>query len=274
MRKIDFLPESYRESRRRRAGRIRRVWLAGLVLAVLASWFGVEEVRLRGVRRQLGYLAEQNRTVTAGLEHIARLQAEQAALMDRHRLLQELRSPVSSVETLFRIAKLLPEDVALKQMQMTCQPASGPGAKAGSEAASAATGTAAEGKAGQALQAVPRVSLSGVAASQLDIAVLVGQLSGCREFTNVRLDFSKAAEVGGRRAQEFRVTFEAVAEAKANASEPTLAGGLACLQTTQVRHRQRLESSAPEGVISGNLPYGPRNDTRGGDDNEPRSVKR
>jgi len=222
VRKIDFLPESYRESRRRRAVRVHRLWLAGLVLTVLACWFGVEEYRLRGVRSQLAYLAQQNKTATAGLEHIARLQAERAALLDRHRLLQELQSPVSSAETVFQIARLLPENVALKQLQVMCQPASGPGVKAGGEAATAATGRAAEGKAGQAAQAVPvsvpRVSLSGVAVSQVDIGVLVGQLSGCREFANVRLDYSKAAEVEGRRAQEFRVTFDVVAAAASQGS--------------------------------------------------------
>jgi hypothetical protein len=210
MRAIDFLPESYRESRRRRAVRARCVWLAGLVLAVLACWFGVEEVRLRGVRSQLAYLAEQHKTTLAGLEHIALLQAEQAVLLDRHWLVQELQSPVSSVETMFRIARLLPENVALKQLQVAYQPASSPVPKVGVEAA------AAEGKAMQAVPAaVPHVTLSGVAASQVDIAVLVGQLSGCREFGNVRLDYSKAADFDGRRAQEFRVTFDVTATAPA-----------------------------------------------------------
>jgi hypothetical protein len=241
MRKIDFLPESYRESCRRRAARARRAWLAGLVLAVLASWFAVEEWRLREVRSQLEYLARQNKTAMAGLEHIANLQTEQAALLDRHRLLQELQSPVSSVETMFRIARLLPENMALKQMQMTCQPASAPGVKAGGEAAAAT----AEGRAGQAAQAgprgAPRISLWGVAASQVDVGVLVGQLSGCREFANVRLDYSKAADVEGRRAQEFRVTFDVAAtavkteDAKVDAGERALREGVACLHATRAR---------------------------------------
>jgi hypothetical protein len=74
----------------------------------------------------------------------------------------------------------------------------------------AATGAAGDSKAVQAVPAaVPHVTLSGMAASQVDIAVLVGQLSGCREFANVRLDYSKATDFDGRRAQEFRVTFDA-----------------------------------------------------------------
>jgi Tfp pilus assembly protein PilN len=231
MRKIDFLPESYRESRQRHAVRVRRAWLAGLVLAGLASWFGVEELRLRGVRSQLEYLAGQNKTAMAGLEHIARLQAEQAGLLDRHRLLQELQSPVSSAATVFQIARLLPENVAVGHLQITCRPASAPVVKAGSEVATA--------EAQAVPPAVPLVSLSGVAASQVDIAVLLGQLSGCREFANVRLDYSKAAEVKGHLAQEFRVTFEVVvadakaAQANVDALERTFSQGVARLQTRQ-----------------------------------------
>ena len=208
MRKIDFLPESYRESCRRHAVRTHRAWLAGLVLAVLASWFAVEELRLRGVRGQLEYLAGQNKTAMAGLEHIATLQAEQAVLLDRHKLLQELQSPVSSAGTVFQIARLLPENVAIGQLRITCRPASAAVVKASGEAATA--------EAQAVPPAVPSVSLSGVAVSQMDIAVLVGQLSGCREFANVRLDYSKAAEVKGHRAQEFRVTFDVVTAAAAS----------------------------------------------------------
>lgn len=218
MRKIDFLPESYRETRRRHALRIRRIWLAGFVLAGLACWFGVEEVRLRAVRRQLAYLEQQHQISMAGLEHIATLQAEQALLLDRHRLVQELQSPVSTVETMFQIARLLPDNVALKQLQVNCQPMHQP-ARTGSEATVAATAAMAGAAGEKPTQAVPasmpRVTLTGLAASQVDIAVLVGQLSGCREFANVRLDYSKATDLAGRRAQEFRVTFDVTATPKA-----------------------------------------------------------
>lgn len=206
MRNIDFLPDAFRQACRRRTSRIRRLWLGGMVLCVLIGWLGVDELRLRRARQYVDYLAVQNETVQAGLQHLARLQAEQMALLDKHRLLQELQPPASSVATVFRIAQLLPEHVALKQLQMTCRPAPVvelPAAKAPGP------------KTAEPRPVLPRVALWGIALSQVDIAVLVGQLSGCREFANVRLDYSKAADLESRRVQEFRVTFDVLTQAAA-----------------------------------------------------------
>lgn len=207
MKNIDFLPEAYRRARRCHGNRMRRIWLAGTCLALLACWFILDEFRLHSARAYQQYLARENQTVQAGLAHIAKLQAEQLVLMDKYRLLQDLRSPVSNVNTILRIAEMLPQDVALKNLQMTCRPATEPRGKAASEASA---------KSPQGQPAVPRVSLSGVAPSQVDIAILVGQLSGCREFANVRLDYCRAAELESRRVQEFRVTFEIPGKAAAS----------------------------------------------------------
>ncbi len=212
MRNVDFLPDAYRQARRHRRLRLRRLGLGAACLFLLASWLAADELRIRSARSQLEYREGQNRTVQAGLDQIARLQVEQSALLDRHRLLQNLQPPVSSVQTVFRVAQLLPEHVALRQMQMTCGPAALPDAK-----------PAAAGKTQvqPASPPPPRVTLSGIALSEVDIAVLVGQLSSCREFANVRLDYCKAAEVESRHVQEFRVSFDMPGQAAAS----QLAGG-------------------------------------------------
>jgi hypothetical protein len=212
MRNVDFLPDAYRQARRRRRLRLRRMGLGAACLCLLGSWLAADELRIRSARRQLACRTDQNRTVQAGLDQIARLQAEQAALLDRYRLLQDLQPPLSSVQTVFRIAQLLPQQVALRQMQMTCGTATPPGGGAAS---------AVKTQAQPASPTLPRVSLSGIALSEVDIAVLVGQLSSCREFANVRLDYCKAAELESRHVQEFRVSFDMPGQAAAS----QLAGG-------------------------------------------------
>lgn len=199
---IDFLPQVYREARQRRRLRMRRLSLAAVGVCVLAAWFGADELRLHRTRGQLDCLVRQSETVQAGLEHMAKLQAEQTQLLDRYRLIQELQSPASCVTTLQRIAELLPEHVVLRQLQLTCgasgnlHPEMGPVLKREPESSGAV-----------------RMVLTGLAPSQVDIAVLVGRLSGCREFANVRLDYSKAAELELHQVHEFRVTFDVVTSA-------------------------------------------------------------
>ncbi len=204
MRNVDFLPETYRQERRRYRQRLRQLSLAAAGLCLLAFWLGVDEVRVRRARGHVEYLQRQNDIVQAGLDQMAKLQSEQTVLLDKYRLLNELQSPISSVESLLRIARLLPDHVAVRRVQIVCGTAAGSAGMDGTKAVAAVTG----GERQAAAPAGPRVALCGIAMSQVDIAVLVGQLSGCREFANVRLDYSKAAEVASRQVQEFRVTFD------------------------------------------------------------------
>lgn len=206
MRNVDFLPDAYRQARRHRRMRLQRMGLGAACLGLLALWWAVDELRIRSLRRQLECRMDQHRTVQAGLDQITKLQVEQAAWLDKHRLVQDLQPPISSVQTVFRVAQLLPQHVALRHMQMTC----GTAAPAGGGAA-----LAAKDQARPTSPILPRVVLSGIALSEVDIAVLVGQLSSCREFANVRLDYCKAAEVESRPVQEFRVSFDMPGQAAA-----------------------------------------------------------
>lgn len=197
MRNIDFLPESFRQTRHRRRMRCRRLWLATAGLCVLASWFAIDEVRVRRARAEHNYLVRQNDLVQASLAHLAALQGEQTALLDRYDLIQDLQPPVSCVGTLFRVAELLPENVSLRQLQMTC-----------GTAANATPDSAAPAGAAPAAPKPVRVVFTGLAASQIDIAVLVGQFSSCRDFAHVRLEYSQAVATEAGQIHEFRVTFD------------------------------------------------------------------
>lgn len=211
MKNIDFLPLSYHEARQRRRLRLRRLWLAVVGVCVLAGWLGTDELRVHRARRQLESLLVQNDTVQAGLEQIAQLQAEQAALLDRYRLVEALESPVSCVTTLQRIAELLPQDVVLRQLQLTC------GTAANLPGTQVAPAPATPQDHPDTIQLI----LSGIAPSQVDIAILVGRLSGCRDFANVRLEYSKASTVESRQVHEFRVTVDVVKPAHPVAATTT-----------------------------------------------------
>jgi Tfp pilus assembly protein PilN len=203
MRNIDFLPQAYREARRRHQLRIRRLCLGLATVCLLAVWFGVDEMRLRRTREQLEYLVRQNDTVQAGLQHMAKLQAEQISLLDRCRLIQDMESPISCVTTLQRVAELLPEHVVLRQLQLR------------NDTAGAVVSEAAQTARTKGPETGPlRMVVTGLAPSQVDIAVLVGRLSGCRGFANVRLEYTKGAELGLHQVQEFRVTFDVLAVAE------------------------------------------------------------
>jgi len=193
MKNIDFLPQDYKDARNRHRERIMRLWLVGAAVCALAVLFVVGHVQLRQARNDLSYLASQNQLLQRGLDLISQLTREQQQLSRKYKMLQALAPQVSCSENLTDLARLMPPGVTLKQYQLKCE--------------SPAGRTNSDQQSGSGSPQRYVVTVVGLAPSEMDVAVLVAQLSAFQRFRDVRLEYCKASPVHGRRAHGFKATF-------------------------------------------------------------------
>ena len=216
MKDIDFLPQWYRQARRSHDSRISRLWLAMIGLCALAVWFGVGKLQTGQAQAQLAYLTDQNQMVQEGLDLIGQLEEEQAELQERYKLAQELAPTLSSVEILSKLADLIPPQIALKKLEVVSklsEPSAARSDKLTALAAKISAGTPSGPTPPQPRTVEMEVSVIGLAPSETDVAILVGQLAGCRDFRQVRLEYCKAATIEQCQGYSFKasLTVEAAA---------------------------------------------------------------
>ena len=208
MKDINFLPQEYREARRRHDSRVSRLWLAMIGLCALGIWFGVGKLQLRERQARLARLEQQNRMVQTGLDVMEQLKGKHAKLLERYKLAQQLTPRLSCVQTLGRLAELIPPQVVVEKLNVVSKKGqSRP--EAGNKLAQLAERISAENSLEKA--SLPEIrelhlSIIGLAPSEMDVAVLVGRLSSYQDFRNVRLEYCKSSTIEKRRACTFEVT--------------------------------------------------------------------
>ena len=208
MKDIDFLPLQYRQARRRHDSRIVRGWLAVIALCAMGVWFGVGRFQLREAKARLIHLDVQNRTVQTGLDLIDKLEGEQTTLLERYGLAQQLTPTLSCVQTLAKLAELIPPQVALERLSIVSrkdQNRPRPGGKLGELAERISA------DAWQPGITELQLSIVGLAPSEMDVVLLVGRLSSCQSFAEVRLEYCKSDTVNKHRAWVFKVNLLAKA---------------------------------------------------------------
>ena len=208
MRNIDFLPEWYRADRRRRDSRLTRMWLGIIGLAALFVWFAAGRSGVNEAEEQLAHLRGQNLTVQAGLGIIDQLRGEQTLLLEKHKLARQLTPRISCVETLVRLAELIPPRVAVQHLELKNRQEKSLKAKSlASVAARSSQSKADSGSQEQSENQELHVSLVGLAPSEMDVAVLVGQLSGRHEFYGVSLEYCNAMRIEDHEGCTFKLSF-------------------------------------------------------------------
>ena len=208
MKDINFLPQEYREARRRHDSRVSRAWLAMIGLCALGIWFGAGTFQLREAQAQLAHLEQQNRMVQTGLEVMDQLKGEHDKLLERYRLAQQLTPRPSCVQTLNKLAELIPPQVIVEKLDVVSKKGqSRPGRS--NKLAQLADRISAENPLEKASQPEIRelhLSIIGLALSEMDVAILIGRLSSCQDFRNVQLEYCRSGTVEKYQASTFKVT--------------------------------------------------------------------
>ncbi len=208
MKDINFLPQEYREARRRHDLRVSRMWLATIGLCALGIWFGVGKLQLREAQARLTHLKDQNKMVQTGLDVMEQLKGQHAKLLERYKLAQQLTPRLSWVQTLSKLAELIPPQVVVEKLDVVSKKGqSRP--EAGNKLAQLADRISAENPLEKASQPEIRelhLSIIGLAPSEMDVAVLVGQLSSYQDFRNVQLEYCRSSTTEKHQASTFKIT--------------------------------------------------------------------
>jgi Tfp pilus assembly protein PilN len=200
---IDFLPPSYRADQARRRRLVGEVALVIVCVAAMVAWYFHSS-------RQIGELADyaqklqaESLAVRKQAGELTRLQGEQTTLSRQARLQRELSQPLGLSRVIAVFTKAMPPSVAITNMVVAGRkPVPAP-----PEAKSAAKDVKPR-KASPLADEVIRIEVTGVSPSDMEVADLVRTLGESSLFTNVKMRSSRAAEVRGRSAREFRVEME------------------------------------------------------------------
>ena len=209
MKDIDFLPQWYKLSRRRRDSRRTRLWLGAVGLSVLLIWFTTGHLRLREAKAQLAQLDSYHSTLQEGLDIIDQLNVEQSTLLERHELARQLTPKLSCVRILSRLAQLIPPQVSIERLHWVTagtQTSTPPQDKI----SALADRIADQNNTGQKTRQQEtelHLSIFGLAPSVMDAAVFVGQLVTSQDFRDVRLEYCNAVKIEDRKGCRFKVSF-------------------------------------------------------------------
>ncbi|MDG2055351.1 MAG: hypothetical protein P8J86_11665 [Phycisphaerales bacterium] len=195
---IDLLPPQVRQ--RAQAGQRtgRSIALFGGALLLLVVVITHSKMVLDSAEARLASIQREAQDAIGIEKTLASLQSEIAQSQAYIGLYEEVSSPLPMSSILATVINALPETAALDEIH--AQLDSGQAVRSARSRYSS-----------QKDQEVPRqlrIELSGFAASDAEIAEMVGRLRVISPFENVSLDFSRTRPIGGKHAREFRLSLQ------------------------------------------------------------------
>jgi len=207
MESIDFLPERIKLQRVRRKHLIRQGYLLAICVATLAVLAYTRHARIAKTQAQVGLLQERSKNVHRQLEMLDSLQRQQADLMIKKRIDDQLGSRANALDVLSELGRLLPRSIAVKALDLAAVDVPVPVRSAARTADSTRTTAFPRGPL-QKEQIVKRVrlELTGLAPTDVDVANFIGQLSASPLFEDVNMGYTKDTDFEGRSARQFNVS--------------------------------------------------------------------
>ncbi len=200
MNPVDFLPEHIRISRQRRANLIRQGYLLVLCVAGLALLGYFRQGRISEAKAELVLLNTRAVNVAGQIAMRSSLEAEQAELLLKQRIDEQLGSRVSALDIMGELQTVMSDRLTLIDMKiettdvrLAIQRAPG-----GGRGRSAPPST-------QYSRRV-RLLITGLAPSDIDVANFIGQMVSSPLFEDIEMGYSLSAEYNNRKVREFQVT--------------------------------------------------------------------
>ncbi len=196
---VDFLPERIKTQRARLRRLVRQGYLVVLVLVGVVFWALTSNHRVAKAQAELAMLRDRAGNVQKMLEDRARLQQQQNELMIKERISKSLGSRVNTLDMLAELERLLPQGVSLVSMNLEAVQM---------QAEAERTVTRRGGTVDKQAPAVTRVrlTLTGMAPNDVDVANFIGQLSASPLFEDVNMGYARTLAYQGHRAREFQAS--------------------------------------------------------------------
>ena len=204
MKDIDFLPEQFKEARRLHDRRVTGISLGAFVAFSLMLWYFQGNSKVNLTKEKVDYINQQYGTIQTGLDLIKKLKVERAQLIDKYELIKNLENKVSTLEILSIISSMVPPQITFKEYRLTCSEE-----KTESPAPNLLPNLPDNNTAKIVPRKQPEIKgyFVGLARNEVDVAVLVGQMTSCKKFQNIQLEYCKADTVSGYHATVFKICF-------------------------------------------------------------------
>jgi len=208
MHNVDFLPERIRAQRRRRRRIAKHTYMLTICLAGLAILGFLRNGQLQTVRAEVGQLGVQEADIALQLARRDVLEREKAELYVIQRIDGQLGSRLSAYMLLSELQDLLPPSVVLTHLSVeTKDVLVGAGSAGASGNRSRGVRTAAARSSGtDATVKRLRLSLTGLATKDVDVANFIGQVSACPLFEDVNMSYSRDVKIKDRMARQFQAS--------------------------------------------------------------------
>ncbi len=205
MKMVDFLPESLRVQRRRRANLIRQGHLLVLCVAGLAVLGYMRQGRVSRAEAELVQLQDRSTNVAGQLAMRSSLETQLAELMMKQRIDEHLGSRISALDIMGELQTVMSDRLTLTDMQFEALDVRMVVQRV---ASNVRVNPANAGKPDPASTVTRRVRLTiaGMAPTDIDVATFIGQLATSPLFENIKMGYSRGAEYDNRKVREFQVT--------------------------------------------------------------------
>ena len=199
----DFLPERIRSRRTRRQALRRQVVLMAVCVAGLAALAIVNQGRVQMAQAHLRSLMDKTANVERQLAERAKLEAQQADLLVKQRIDDELGSRVNALEIMAELERILPRSIFLTSLNVEAVETKVPVSPAGDKTQPKRKDKGREQARDMTVKRV-RLEFTGVAPGDVDIANFIAQLSAGRLFEDVSMVYARNSDFRGQSAREFQ----------------------------------------------------------------------
>jgi len=202
MQNIDFLPEKIKQQRARRRRLIRQVHLLVVCMAGLAVLGYIRHERISKARAELALLEQRAANVRRQLAMKAELERQQSELLIKKRIDDQLGSRVNVLDILAELERTLPENITLSRLIIEPAEVTLPVTPLKAESVQRAP----EVKPQHTVIKRVRVSLTGLAPTDVAVANFIGQLAASPIFEDVKMGYTKNVVFRKHVAREFQTS--------------------------------------------------------------------
>ena len=201
MEEIDFLPDRIKAQRARRHRLTVQAYLMAVCLTGLVALGYVFHVRIQTALGELSMLEGRGDAMRQQLAMKESMEQELADLMIKKRIEERLGRRVGTLDVLAELQRAMPESMALTRLNMETVEVAVP-----LEAAGANRPVAGGKPEKERVVKRVRLTLTGMAPTDVDVANFIGQLAGSRLFENVNMGYARNVTFRSRSARQFQVS--------------------------------------------------------------------
>lgn len=202
MENIDFLPDRIRQQRSRRRRIIRQAFLAVVCALGLALLGYARQNAVRNAQAELATVNDRGQELQQRVVMRDALEKQQAQMQIAQKVDEQLGSRINALDVLAEVSRLVPPNMILTSLnyetidqKMTIDMTAG-----GKSSPRAKTGGPAKERTVKRL----RLTLTGIAMGDVDVANFIAQMSANPLFEDVNMGYARTIEFRGRSAREFQ----------------------------------------------------------------------